>query len=40
MLLARDRLTPREYAFLGATVLFWAAFVVVLGKGTSWDFRN
>jgi hypothetical protein len=36
----RDRLTPRERAFLGATVLFWAAFVVVLGKDTSWDFRN
>ena len=36
----RDRLTPREYAFLGAMVLAWSAFVVVLGKDTSWDFRN
>ncbi len=38
--LARNRLTSREYAFLGAVVLFWACFVVVLGKDTSWDFRN
>jgi hypothetical protein len=36
----RDRLTPREYAFLGGMMLAWAAFVVVLGKDTSWDFRN
>src|ERR1700759_1630505 len=36
----KDRLTPREYAFLGAMVLAWSAFVVVLGKDTSWDFRN
>jgi hypothetical protein len=35
-----DRLTQREYAFLGGMVLAWAAFVVVLGKDTSWDFRN
>ena len=37
---AREKLTPREYAFLGAAILFWAAFVIVLGKDTSWDFRN
>jgi hypothetical protein len=29
-----------ELAFLIVTVLFWAAFVIVLGKDTSWDFRN
>jgi hypothetical protein len=33
-------LTAREYLFLALTVLFWAAFVIVLGKDTSWDFRN
>ncbi|HEX3755722.1 MAG TPA: hypothetical protein VHV26_11675 [Rhizomicrobium sp.] len=33
-------MTPREYAFLGCVVLAWSAFVVVLGKDTSWDFRN
>ena len=34
------RLTAREYAFLGLAILFWAAFVIFLGKDTSWDFRN
>jgi hypothetical protein len=34
------RLTAREYAFLGLALLFWAAFVILLGKDTSWDFRN
>ena len=34
------RLTAREIAFLGLVMLFWAGFVVVLGKDTSWDFRN
>jgi hypothetical protein len=33
-------LTARETAFLAVTILFWAAFVIVLGKDTSWDFRN
>jgi hypothetical protein len=35
-----NRLTAREYAFLGLALLFWAAFVILLGKDTSWDFRN
>src|SRR6201994_3233172 len=30
----------REWLFLGLVILFWAGFVVVLGKDTSWDFRN
>ena len=34
------RLTAREWTFLGVTLLFWAAFVILLGKDTSWDFRN
>jgi hypothetical protein len=34
------RLTAREVIFLGLTLLFWAGFVIVLGKDTSWDFRN
>src|ERR1700755_2873119 len=34
------RLTAREYAFLALTLLFWAGLVVLLGKDTSWDFRN
>jgi hypothetical protein len=34
------RLTPREWLFLGVTIALWAAFVVYLGKDTSWDFRN
>jgi hypothetical protein len=38
---SRDlRLAPREWLFLGGVIAFWAAFVVVLGKDTSWDFRN
>jgi len=35
-----NRLTAREYAFLGLGILFWAGFVILLGKDTSWDFRN
>lgn len=35
-----DRLSPQEWLFLSLVVLFWALFVVVLGKDTSWDFRN
>ncbi|MES2472657.1 MAG: hypothetical protein V4601_07430 [Pseudomonadota bacterium] len=34
------RLTAREWTFLGITLLFWAGFVILLGKDTSWDFRN
>ncbi|MDE2184304.1 MAG: hypothetical protein KGJ78_14890 [Alphaproteobacteria bacterium] len=34
------RLAPREYAFLGVSILVWTAYVVWLGKDTSWDFRN
>src|SRR5471030_2042473 len=37
---ARFRLTVQELLFLGAVMLFWGAFVIVLGKDTSWDFRN
>ena len=33
-------LSAKEAAFLLLTTLFWAAFVIVLGKDTSWDFRN
>ena len=33
-------LSAQELAFLIVTILFWAAFVIVLGKDTSWDFRN
>ena len=33
-------LSAQELAFLLLVVLFWAAFVIVLGKDTSWDFRN
>ena len=33
-------LTAKEALFLGLVILFWGAFVVVLGKDTSWDFRN
>jgi hypothetical protein len=43
-MIASDRrpesLTAREYAFLALSLLFWAGFVVLLGKDTSWDFRN
>jgi len=35
-----NRLTAREYAFFALGLLFWAGFVIVLGKDTSWDFRN
>jgi hypothetical protein len=40
--LARPRfgLTAKEALFLGLVILFWGAFVIVLGKDTSWDFRN
>src|SRR5262252_6334274 len=34
------RLAPQEWLFLGAVILAWAVFVVLLGKDTSWDFRN
>src|SRR5262245_28802961 len=34
------KLELREWIFLGLTILFWAGFVVLLGKDTSWDFRN
>jgi hypothetical protein len=37
---ARAPLSANEYVFLGCAILFWAAFVIVLGKDTSWDFRN
>src|ERR1700744_2477697 len=37
---ASFRLSVQELLFLGAVILFWGAFVVVLGKDTSWDFRN
>ncbi|MBV8977157.1 MAG: hypothetical protein JO261_14075 [Alphaproteobacteria bacterium] len=33
-------LAPREWLFLGLAIVFWSAFVVYLGKDTSWDFRN
>ncbi len=33
-------LTAKELLFLGLVILFWGAFVIVLGKDTSWDFRN
>ena len=34
------RLAPRELAFLGVSLVVWTAYVVWLGKDTSWDFRN
>src|SRR5689334_21439544 len=34
------RLAPQEWLFLGGVILTWAVFVVILGKDTSWDFRN
>ena len=39
---ARPRLglSAKELLFLGLVILFWGAFVIVLGKDTSWDFRN
>ncbi len=36
----RAVLSRQEILFLGLTMAFWAAYVVVLGKDTSWDFRN
>src|SRR4051812_48590552 len=33
-------LNAKELLFLGLVILFWGAFVIVLGKDTSWDFRN
>jgi hypothetical protein len=33
-------LVPAEILFLAGVILAWAAFVVVLGKDMSWDFRN
>ncbi|HKD46094.1 MAG TPA: hypothetical protein VKB67_00245 [Rhizomicrobium sp.] len=33
-------LSAKEAAFLLLVTLFWAGFVIVLGKDTSWDFRN
>lgn len=36
----RPFLSARELAFLILTILFWAGFVIALGKDTSWDFRN
>jgi hypothetical protein len=39
-LLKALRLTSREVAFLGLSILIWAGYVVFLGKDTSWDFRN
>ena len=34
------RLDAHEWLFLGVTILFWGAYVLWLGKDTSWDFRN
>jgi len=34
------RLSPCEWTFLGLSILLWTAYVVWLGKDTSWDFRN
>jgi len=34
------RLSPREIAFLGVSLALCTAYVVWLGKDTSWDFRN
>jgi hypothetical protein len=34
------RVSPYEWAFMAAVVLAWAGLVVLLGKDTSWDFRN
>lgn len=35
-----DKISPREFAFLAATILIWTGYVIYLGKDTSWDFRN
>jgi hypothetical protein len=40
---SRDRasfLAPQEWLFLLIVAFGWSAFVVMLGKDTSWDFRN
>jgi len=34
------RLSRAELAFLGVSLAVWTAYVVWLGKDTSWDFRN
>lgn len=34
------RLSRNELAFLSLSILIWTAYVVWLGKDTSWDFRN
>src|SRR5579864_7593258 len=34
------RLDAHEWLFLAVTILFWGAYVLWLGKDTSWDFRN
>ena len=34
------RLTAQEWLFLGVTIVFWGAYVLWLGKDTSWYFRN
>ncbi len=34
------RLSVQEWLFLAATIAFWGAYVLWLGKDTSWDFRN
>ncbi|MGB8600737.1 MAG: hypothetical protein WCD42_00925, partial [Rhizomicrobium sp.] len=34
------RISPRELAFLTLSILIWTGYVVLLGKDTSWDFRN
>ena len=33
-------LAPLEFTFLGSVILVWSLLVIVLGKDTSWDFRN
>lgn len=33
-------LAPREFLFLGSVILAWSLLVILLGKDTSWDFRN
>jgi hypothetical protein len=35
-----SRLAPSELVFLAVSLLAWTAYVVWLGKDTSWDFRN
>jgi hypothetical protein len=34
------RLSAQEWLFLAVTIAFWGAYVLWLGKDTSWDFRN